>query len=129
MAARFLAPALALALLTSACSQAISGTPPAGIPDKVASAVTRAVAELEAGQPLDPRQARSDAEGRLQVYVHVTVVSSENVQALAESGLRNAVPSPTMGLVQGWITPRDIAALAALAIVTRITLPQYADHY
>jgi tetrahydromethanopterin S-methyltransferase subunit C len=58
----------------------------------------------------------------------VTVVSADTVQVLAASGLKNAVPSPSMGIVQGWIAPGDVSALAALNVVTRITLPQYAAH-
>jgi hypothetical protein len=121
--------ALAVVILASACSQAISGVPTAGISDKVAAAVTRAASRLEAGQALDGQEARSDAEGRLEVYVHVTDTSADSLAKLEATGLKNAVPSPAMGLVQGWIAPRDISALAALTVVTRITLPQYARHY
>jgi len=128
MTGKLKACALLLAILASACSQATPGIPSMGAPEKVATAVTNAVSQLEAGQPLDGRLARSDAEGRLQVYVYVTAVSADTLQALAASGLKDAVPSTPMGLVQGWIAPRDISALAALAAVTRITLPHYAEH-
>ena len=118
-----------LATLAAACSPATPGGPSAGVSDKVAPAVTRAASQLEAGQPLDGRLARSDAEGRLQVYVYVMDTSPESLAALSARGLKNAVPSPSMGLVQGWIAPQDVGALAALTVVTRITLPHYAEHH
>lgn len=120
--------ALLLAILASACGQATSGVTSAAASDKVAAPVARAVSQLEAGQPLDGRLARHDAGGRIEVYVYVTVVSADTVKTLAASGLKDAVPSPPLGLVQGWIAPRDVSGLAALAVVTRITLPRYAEH-
>lgn len=94
---------------------------------KIAAPVAAALSRLEAGQALDPHVARSDAQGRLEVYVYVTEVSASTVQALAALGLKDATPSP-MGLVQGWIAPGDMSALAASPLVTRIGLPRYARH-
>lgn len=116
-----------LAILVSACSQAAPDVPPAGTSDKIAAAVTRALSRLEAGLPLDRQEARTNADGRLEIYVYVTDTSTDNLAALTARGLRNAVPSPSMGVVQGWIAPQDVSALAALDVVTRITLPQYAQ--
>lgn len=114
--------ALCLALLAG-CQSTVAM--PSGPAQKIAPEVTAAVTQLVSGQALDPRQARSDAAGRLEVYVYVTEVSDTTVHALTDSGLKDPTPSP-MGLVQGWIAPGDIAALAALPVVTRITLPRYA---
>ena len=119
---------LVLAILVSACTQAAPDMTPAVASDKIAASVTRAISQLEAGLALDPHQARKDAEGRLEVYVYVTDISADSLAALTAAGLRNAVPSPSMDLVQGWIAPRDVSALAALDVVSRITLPQYAYH-
>ena len=127
-AGKLKAAALVLALLASACSQAAPDMSPVGASDKVAAAVTRAVSRLEAGLPLDGQQARSDSDGRLEIYVYVRDTSADCLAALTAAGLRSAVPSPAMGVVQGWIAPRDVSALAALDVVTRITLPQYAQH-
>lgn len=120
---------LALIVLLAAGCQSTTGASPATAPDKIAPAVTAALSRLQAGQALDPHQARSDAAGRLQVYVYVTEFSAASMQALATSGLVGALPSPSLSLVQGWIAPQDVGALAALSVVTRITLPRYAIHY
>lgn len=125
---RFVA-GLALAAILAAGCQATVATPAADAPQKIAPAVAAALSHMQAGLPLDPHEARSDADGRLQVYVYVTDISAASVQALAASGLKDAVPSPSLGLVQGWIAPKDVSALAALPVVTRITLPRYAIHY
>lgn len=116
---------LALALLAGCQSTAATPSAQAG---KIAPEVTAALSRLESGQALDPRQARGDAEGRLEVYVYVTESSDATVQTLAAAGLKRPTPSP-MDLVQGWIAPQDIDALASAAAVIRITLPRYASHH
>lgn len=118
---------MATALLLSACGAA----PTAGISpsSKIAPAVATAVSRLEAGRPLDGRLARSDQDGKLEVYVYVTDMSPASLETLTERGLQAATPSPAMNLVQGWIAPRNVSALASLSVVTRITLPSYASHY
>ncbi|HEV2112484.1 MAG TPA: hypothetical protein VGT99_14100 [Gammaproteobacteria bacterium] len=128
-ATRRFAASLALATILMAGCQATVATPSGGSSPKIAPAVASALSRLESGLPLDPHEARSDAGGRLQVYVYVTDISAGGVQALAASGLKDAVPSPALGLVQGWIAPKDVSALAALPLVIRITLPRYASHY
>ena len=116
---------LAMALLSGCQSTVATPSDPA---PKVAREVTSALAQLESGQALDPARARSDAAGRLEVYVYVTEVTAGTVKALSAAGLKNLTPSP-MGLVQGWIAPGDIGTLAAVPAVTRITLPRYAIHH
>ena len=105
---------------------ACGGTAPDGASGKITPAVTRAAEKLEAGQPLDTHTARSDADGRLEVYVRVTSTAAENLDALAAHGLKDGRASSGMDVVQGWVNPHDLQALAALACVLRITLPQYA---
>ncbi|MFI4921075.1 MAG: hypothetical protein ACHQAZ_05500 [Gammaproteobacteria bacterium] len=119
--------ALTLSLLVSACgaAPATAGVP---ISAKIAPAVSDAISRLESGQPLEGRVARTDSDGRLEVYVHMTNMSADSLAALAAHGLKRPTPSPAMGLVQGWIAPQDVTALAALTVVSRITLPQYVIH-
>lgn len=128
MTSKLMVYVLTLGLLVSACATApaAAGLPVSG---KVAPAVADAVARLESGQPLDGHVTRTDSDGRLEVYVHMTNMSADSLAALSAHGLKNATPSPAMGLVQGWIAPQDVSALAALDVVSRITLPQYAIHY
>ena len=116
--------AAALALSLAACmgqgrTQADDG--------KIAGAVSAAAARLEAGQPLDGHLARSDAQGRLEVYVYLTGAPEEPAPALSASGLEGITFNRDMGIAQGWIGPADLKALAALPMVRRITLPQYAQ--
>lgn len=118
-----------LCLLAVACSDSRSqalGTAGGG---KLAPAVNTALAQLQAGHALDGRTARSDAAGRLQVYVYVTDASPEAAARLTALGLRDPEPAPSMGLIQGWIAPQDVGALAASPVVIRITLPSYAEHH
>ena len=70
--------------------------------------------------------ARSDAQGRLQVYVYVTDLTPDTLGKLAQAGLADPQSNPGVNVVQGWIAPRDLGTLAALDCVTSITLPRYA---
>ena len=118
-----------LCLLAVACSD--SRSQPAGTVagGKLAPAASAALAQLQAGHALDGRTARSDAAGRLQIYVYVTDTTPEGVAHLTALGLGDPEPVPSMGLVQGWIAPKDVGALAASPFVIRITLPSYAEHH
>jgi hypothetical protein len=125
---RLLTCVLALSLLVSACGMHPASAD-APVSAKITPAAATALSRLEAGQALDGRIARSDAEGRLEVYVRVSDMSTNTLQRLMSQGLVHAVASPALGLVQGWIAPGDVSRLASLSVVTRITLPQYASHF
>jgi len=123
---RWIAPLVWLTL--AACVDAgAAGQAPSSTPtDKISPSVALAAHKLIQGLPLDGLPARSDAKGNLEVYVYVTGLTPENLAALAAKGLMGSVPSPGMGVVQGWVKPVDLAALSALPCVSRITLPRYA---
>lgn len=94
---------------------------------KIAPVLTNFVQQLQSGAIRLPATGpvRSDKQGRIQIYVYVTDTSSATVSALHDRGLQNAIASPEMHIVQGWIKPEDLVNLAALPFVTRITPPQY----
>ena len=75
----------------------------------------------------DATPARADAQGRLQVYVYVTDTTPDTLAKLERAGMAEALASPAMLVVEGWIAPRDLAGLAALPCVEKITLPRYAS--
>jgi hypothetical protein len=120
---RAIALAATLALSLAACSS--SGTT-LDVTGKIAEPVSLAAARLESSQPLDDHLARADAEGRLEIYVYLTGGSEDPTSVLASNGLEGIVFKKTLGLAQGWARPTDLKRLAALPIVKRITLPQYA---
>lgn len=95
---------------------------------KIAPALTAVAAKLEAGAPpSDYAQGmvRANAQGRLQVYVHLSEITADELGTLKSHGLVNIVPSPALHVVQGWVKPKDLAALAGLPFVIRITPPSY----
>lgn len=81
-------------------------------------------ADLAHGTPV---AARTDPQGRLLVYAYVTDTSAATLEKVAGAGLQDGQPSPAMGVIQGWIAPKDLAALAGLTCVKRIALPRYAS--
>jgi DNA topoisomerase VI subunit B len=107
---------------------AAGATSPASNPAvqaKISPAVATAAQELEKGETLS-REARTDAQGRLQVYVYVTDISAATLAQLTRAGLTDMNAGVDMGLVQGWVATRDLTGLAGLSCVKSITLPRYA---
>lgn len=113
------AAGLGLVLLVSCATPVVPGDA------KIAPQVSTAMQALASGTAI-AAPARSDAQGRLEVYVYVTEPSDELVKQLTALGLANAILSRDMRVVEGWLAPRDLDSIARLAVVTRITLPRYA---
>ncbi|HEY1992597.1 MAG TPA: hypothetical protein VGH71_09060 [Gammaproteobacteria bacterium] len=110
---------LSLGLL-AACQ---AGTAPADQPSaKISPQLMQAAHAVMQGSPTS---AHTDAQGRLQVYVYVTDLSPDTLAKLDRSGLVEPQGNPQMSVVQGWIPPRDLDALAALDCVKNVTLPRY----
>lgn len=106
--------------LLAACQ---ADTPPADSTSaKIAPQVTLAA---QAVLRATLTSARTDAQGRLQVYVYVTDLTPGTLDRLGRTGLVDSRSSSEMGVVQGWIAPRDLGRLAALDCVKTITLPRY----
>ena len=123
---------VALMLLASGCMSARPAHAAPGIATsaKIAPPLAAAARQLQAGVTrfLSSGTARSDADGRLQVYVYVEQPSSPAVlAALTTHGLHAAVASPPLQLIEGWASPQDLDRIAALPGVLRITLPRYAQ--
>ncbi len=100
------------------------------ISSKVSPRLQTAAQQLIAGDSPAEFQSglvHADQQGRLQVYVYINDLSPANLATLAAHGLVDAMPSPSLYLVQGWVKPQDLDKLATLAFVTRITPPHYAQ--
>ena len=129
-AARRVRPLTALlAIMLFGCVGTAPAISPAGSAGRIAPALAVAAQRLAAGAPVSDfaqGPVHADARGRLQVYVSVDAVTAEHTQALRNAGLADAEPSAAMGVVQGWLSPARLQAIAALPFVTRITPPRYA---
>ena len=119
--------------LTALWFAACGATPPvmtvhdAGASIKISPVLLHAAQQLQRGDSLPANgPVRSDAQGRIQIYVHVNDTSPAVVTVLAGNGLQDTVVSPEMRIIQGWVNPSDLAKLAALPFVTYITPPTYA---
>jgi hypothetical protein len=71
-------------------------------------------------------RARTDAQGRLLVYIYVTDTGADTLRRLAAAGLIGAQTNQETTIVQGWIAPAALKPLAGLSCVKVITLPRYA---
>lgn len=122
--------ALALAgMLAAGCVS--SGPAPATIDAaaaaKIAPVLQAAARQLQNGTALPAHgPVRSDAQGRIQIYIYVSNTSSDTVTALVSNGLQETLVSPELKVVQGWAKPQDLTRLAELPVVVRIAPPQYA---
>ena len=115
-----------LILVTLAGCYAANMDPPASAVDgtKIDAPLAMAAADLARSTPTS---ARIDAQGRLQIYAYVTDTSAATQDKLARAGLVGSQPNAEMAVIQGWIAPQDLPALAALSCVKRLTLPRYAS--
>ena len=69
---------------------------------------------------------RADAAGRLQVVVRVGRVDAALLDALRHAGLQQPAAVAAMRMVQGWVAPAQLAALARVPGVIAIEPPRYA---
>ncbi|WP_297920631.1 hypothetical protein [Metallibacterium sp.] len=115
--------------LASAMNASNSSDAAPRAPAPVAPALRAAAAALLGGAaPADYARGsvRADAAGRLQVYVHAADINPALVATLQQAGLRQSSAVAALGVVQGWVAPRDLDALARVAGVSAITPPRYA---
>lgn len=127
---RYTCTGIIIAALCMGCSSHEAVTPPStsATTAKISPSLVNAVQQLENGRIRPPLTGpvRSDAQGNIQVYVHVTDTSAEHLTVLGRHGLQNMLASPALRIVQGWVQPQKLASLAALPFVVRITPPRYA---
>jgi hypothetical protein len=73
---------------------------------------------------------RLDAQGRIEADVHHDCSSGAPLVALRAAGLSigRSAELPPLCVVEGWVAPAALPALAAVSGVTRIKLPTYARH-
>lgn len=145
MSSRFLRPLLLLpvAMLLGGCHGSApanrapslaSGPPPAVTlsSPKIATAAASLARRVRlasggaAAAALSNAIATVNARGEIEVYVHVARVAPAVAAALGATGARITGASPELGIYQVWATPAVLDRLAALAVVTHITLPAYA---
>lgn len=129
---RYYKPGFAVLVLAALWLAACGATPPVTTAQstdesaKISPVLMQAAQQLQRGGSLSVNgPVRSDAQGRIQVYVHVSDTSAAALTALASRGLQDTVLSPQMHIVQGWVRPADLMSLATLPFVIYITPPTY----
>ena len=73
-----------------------------------------------------PFDARWNALGEVQVYLHYRDNNPPNAAELAALGATGIILSPELGVVQAWVPADKLANAAALGTVTRVSVPRYA---
>ncbi|HSC46919.1 MAG TPA: PKD domain-containing protein [Gammaproteobacteria bacterium] len=98
----------------------------AGIESRADSLMTRALTR-QAQHENSPLDARWNASGQVQVYLHYVIGgTAPSIGALETLGATDIRSSPELGVVQAWLPPAALATAAALEGVTRVGLPRYA---
>ncbi|MDE2180253.1 MAG: S8 family serine peptidase, partial [candidate division NC10 bacterium] len=69
--------------------------------------------------------ARFDQQGRVEVYITLDHVNESTLNALRDAGVEIEIYAASQRLVQGWITPPQVQAVADLPSVTFVDLPNY----
>ena len=68
---------------------------------------------------------RLDGQGRVQVFIHTTGTVAAGVSALADAGVWVERVAEGQGIVQAWVAPQALQAVASLPGVARLRLPDY----
>jgi len=68
---------------------------------------------------------RATADGRIQISVSVTALTSDVLAALAASGMEIEVTVAWIGAVQGWTPYDSLETMAGIEGVTKLDLPEY----
>lgn len=69
--------------------------------------------------------ARFDQQGRVEVYITLDHVNESTLNALRNAGVEIEIYAASQRLVQGWIAPSQVQAVADLPAVTFVDLPNY----
>ena len=94
---------------------------------RVRAMQTRALAAQAQPYGPSPLAARFNAAGQVQVYLHFDArQGAPDTTALQTLGATRVLASAPLGVVQAWVPPSALYALAALPQVTRISIPRYA---
>jgi Subtilase family len=74
--------------------------------------------------------ARFDTQGRVEADIHYDCAASTPLMAVAAAGLRimGKASLPPLCVIEGWIAPESLPALATVADITRVTLPSYVKY-
>ncbi len=75
--------------------------------------------------PVVPGFARSDAQGRIEVYITLEEVTESSLLALRNAGVEIEIYDPSQRLVQGWVLPAQLNAVGDLPVVRFVDLPSY----
>ena len=73
----------------------------------------------------DRDMVRFDRVGNVQVYIHLESTSDSALEQIRDAVARVDIESVEWGIVQAWVPARDLAALADLEVVKRVTPPDY----
>ena len=69
--------------------------------------------------------AQFDQQGRVEVYITLDRVNESTLNALRDAGVEIEIYAASQRLVQGWIAPTQVQAVADLPSVTFVDLPNY----
>ena len=67
-----------------------------------------------------------DNSGNVQVYLHCSEVSDENLKKLLDLGLIAEIINEELKIIQGWIPYENLEAAADMGFVVNVTPPDYA---
>ncbi len=110
-----------LALANSVAQRSEAATSPSAVAALRSARLPKSVRDALAG-----RMMRINSAGEVQVYILLNQASSQNVQALRQSGVSIELQDAKSGVVQARIPVTDIQAVAALPFVKYIRPPTYA---
>ena len=80
--------------------------------------------DFETTQTVD-ELVRFDNSGNVEVYIHLKSTDEASLQQVRDAVERVEIEGAEYGLIQAWVDPDDLGAVASLEAVKRITPPDY----
>ncbi|MFA4837533.1 MAG: hypothetical protein WC749_15875, partial [Dehalococcoidia bacterium] len=75
--------------------------------------------------PALPPLVRMDSAGKIEVKLTVSGTNSEQLKELEDLGMNITITLPDYGIVEGWLLPTQVEAVAGLGFVTHVGTPGY----
>jgi hypothetical protein len=83
----------------------------------------------QTSQVISPLEARWNAQGQVQVYLHYDRDNAPpDMEQLAALGATGMIDSKRLGVIQAWLPAAELSAVADLPGVLHVGLPRYALH-
>ena len=97
----------------------------AATPTPAEELLSNASKDDDVASPLSGDPVRFDANGNVQVYIHLASTDATSLQQVRDAVASIEIENTEVGIIQAWVDPSHLGSVAGLGAVRRITPPDY----